>query len=355
MADKVAEELSSLRRNFWLIGTALILIIVLYMIRPIFLVFTLLFAGILLAILLDTLANILEQKIHLSRRLAITIILILVILFSSLGIWITGKKIATESTQLAKRIPKAINIIREYLDKQEWGNSLLAFIPKADRLWSIGQGMIGELTGFFSGAVGFLSYLGFIAFTGIFLSINPGLYKKGILKLLPKENRKRGREIIAAIVRALRWWLIGRFISMVVIGLLTAAGLIIIGFPGVLILSTVAGILSFIPIIGPIGAFIPAAMVSLAGDPSQIINVGLVYLAVQIAESNLITPIVQQKTISLPPVIMLTVQVLMGLLLGLTGIAVATPLILTIIIMVQKIYIQDILGDSVKVLGQHLN
>lgn len=353
MAEKIAEEFSSFRRNFWLIGIVIALAIILYMLRPIFLVLTLLFAGILLAILLDSFADLLERKIHISRRLAITIILILVILSFSLGGWFTGKKIAKESTQLARRIPKAIEIIKNYLNQTEWGESLIAFLPKEGRLWSLSQGMIGKLTGFFSGAVGFLSYLGFIAFTGIFLAINPDLYREGFLKLLPKEKRSRGREVLSAVGHALRWWLIGRFISMVAIGLLTAVGLLIIDFPGVLILSTAAGLLSFIPIIGPIAAFVPAAMVSLAGNPSLIINVALVYMAVQLAEGNLITPLVQQRTVSLPPVVMITAQVLMGLLLGLPGIAVATPLVLTIIITVQKTYIEGILGDSVKILGQH--
>ncbi len=355
MSDKVAKQLGSLRNNFRFIGILLTLAIILFMIRPVFLVLALLFAGLLLTILLDTLANLLKRKLHISRKVAISVILVLAILFISLGGWFAGNKIVKESTQLAKKIPKAITIIRNYLNQKEWGKSLLAFIPEADKFWSMGQGMIGELTGFFSGAVGFLSYLGFIIFTGIFMAVNPDPYKKGLIKLLPRDKKPLGREILSSIGTALRWWLIGRFISMTFVGLLTAAGLKIIGLPGVMILSTMTALLSFIPIIGPIGSFIPAALVSLATNPALIINVALVYISVQAIEGNLLTPIVQERTVSLPPVIMITSQVLLGLLMGIPGVAIATPLVLTVIIVIQKTYIQEFLGESVEVLGQHSN
>lgn len=186
---------------------------------------------------------------------------------------------------------------------------------------------------------------------GLFLAIHPGIYTEGAVHLFPKEKRERVREVFAAEGRGLRWWLIGRLCSMLVVGLLTGLGLWLVGLPLVFTLGLLAGLLSFVPYVGPIAAAVPGLLVALTAPGVSVWMVALVYLGVQLLESNAITPLIQQRAVSLPPALLVVVQLLGGILAGLLGVLVATPLAVAVIILVQMVYVQGILDDPVQVMG----
>ena len=145
-------------------------------------------------------------------------------------------------------------------------------------------------------------------------------------------------------------WLLGKLFSMTVVGVLTALGLWALGIPLIGVLSLLAGLLSFIPNFGPILALIPAVLVALLEGPDQALYVAGLYVLVQAVESNLITPLVQQRLIEMPPALILVAQVLMGTLVGGLGVMLATPVVAILMVLVKMLYIQDGLGDkSVKV------
>jgi predicted PurR-regulated permease PerM len=127
---------------------------------------------------------------------------------------------------------------------------------------------------------------------------------------------------------------------MLVVFVLTATGLLIIGVPMWLVLALIAGILNFIPNFGPLIALIPAVLVALLQGPSTAAWVAGLYMCVQIAESNFITPMVQQKLINIPPALIIIAQLLIAPLSGGWGLVVATPLMILIIVLVQELYIK---------------
>ncbi len=170
---------------------------------------------------------------------------------------------------------------------------------------------------------------------------------------MPLEKRARAREVFIAIGRALRWWIVGRAFSMIAVGVLTMMGLFIIGLPLAPALSIIAGLLTFVPYIGPLFSAIPAILVALVEGPLVIVYVIIVYIIVQQLENHLITPLVQKRAVSIPPVVLLTAQLLIGILFGLFGVLLATPLAIVSIILVQMLYIEDVLGESIKILGDH--
>jgi len=334
-------------------GLASFLVLTLYLIKPVFHILLILFTGILFALFLDAVASSLAEKTPLSRNWALTVVILVFFTLLLLLGWVAGNRIVEESLTLMKRIPQAGEVINDFLREQEWGNYLLNNLPQGEKLWSLGRGMFGSVRGIFSSAIGVFVYLFFILFTGIYLAASPQLYLQGLLKLSPPKKRPQIRETLFAVGNALRWWLVGQIISMVTVGAMTAIGLTVIGLPGALALSLLTGLLSFVPTIGPLVAGVPLFMVALVGDPPRLFGVALVYLAVHLLEGNVINPLVQQRTVSLPPVLLITAQILLGLLLGFLGLLVATPLTIALIVMVQKFYVEDYLGDSVKVLGTH--
>jgi predicted PurR-regulated permease PerM len=153
--------------------------------------------------------------------------------------------------------------------------------------------------------------------------------------------------------RVLRWWLVGRFVSMAIVGAVTATGLWLIGIPSPLALGLIAALLEFVPYIGPIFAAAPALLVALVLGPTELAYVALLYGVVQVLESYFINPLVQERAVSILPAALITAQVIMGVLAGPTGVVLATPLAVSTIVLIQMLYIEDVLGDSVKILGTH--
>jgi predicted PurR-regulated permease PerM len=187
---------------------------------------------------------------------------------------------------------------------------------------------------------------------GLYAAATPTVYINGIVRLLPPSRRQRGRAVLRALGQALRWWLVGRIASMAVVGVLTAIGLWVAGVPLAFVLGLIAALLSFVPYIGPLAAVIPAALVALAEDPTKVIYVFALYGAVQLLESYLITPLIQERAVSIPPAVLIAAQVIMGVLAGAAGVLMATPLAVVLIVLVQMLYLEDVLGDSVSTLGE---
>jgi predicted PurR-regulated permease PerM len=137
----------------------------------------------------------------------------------------------------------------------------------------------------------------------------------------------------------------GQLVTMATMGVFIGTGLALLSVPLAGTLGLIAAVLSFIPSLGMIIAVIPAIMLGLTISPSMGLWVALLYLGVQLVEANVVTPLVQRKAISLPPAFVLGSELLMGLLLGGAGLAFATPLVAAGLVLVNMLYIQDVLGE----------
>ena len=79
----------------------------------------------------------------------------------------------------------------------------------------------------------------------------------------------------------------------------------------------------------------------------------MIYTGVHVFEGYCVTPFVQRRAIALPPALLLSVQILAASLFGIAGVIFSTPLTVVAIVLVQMLYVQDVLGEKVAVLGQH--
>jgi predicted PurR-regulated permease PerM len=222
-----------------------------------------------------------------------------------------------------------------------------------DRLQpSTGQ-LLAGVTGVFSTAFEATVNVFVILLIGLYLAVQPEVYRHALLYLLPAQGRRRGAEILHALSHALGWWLLGRFVSMLLVSVLTITGLELIDLPLALVLGVIAGLFSFVPYIGPIASVVPAMLIGLTVSPTMAIYVLLVYALVQFLEGNFLTPMIQRYAVSLPPAVLLSAQFSLGLFYGLFGIVLATPLAVVVIVLVQMLYVQDFLKHPVRVLGEH--
>jgi len=317
-------------------------------------VMMLVFAGVMLAVFLDGLTGVVQQHAHLPRGLSLA--LVCVSLLAVLGgfIWLAGPAIGEQFGQIGERIPMAVSRLRSWLAEYEWARPMLAKLESPGQVMSSispSADVVGRVTGVFSTAFGALANVLIVLFIGLYLAINPRLYVDNLIRLAPPPRRQRLHEVAQQLGRALRLWLIGRVTSMSAIGVLTAIGLMIAGVPLALVLGVIAATLSFIPYIGPILAFVPAGLIALSESPTALVYTLIVFLIAQLAESYLLTPIIERRVVSMPPALLIASQMIMGAFVGLLGVLLATPLTVSLIVIIQMLYIEDVLGDHVQLIG----
>lgn len=310
-------------------------------------VFLLLFGGVLLAVILGGLTDLLTRRTALPRGVVITGVIVGLIGLIVGVVFLIGPRLSSQVSELAQRLPEAASQLRQQIASQEWAKPLLQRIP----LDSGSGNLTGNLLGVFSTTASALTSALVVFIIGLYLAISPHLYVKGVAHLVPPTRRRRVGQLFGAMGHVLRWWMVGRAASMVVVGILTGVGLLIAGVPLFLSLGVIAGLFSFVPYIGPIAAAIPAILVAFTASPTKALYVVLIFAGVQLLESYLITPLIQERTVSIPPALLIGAQVVAGVLAGVLGIFLATPLVVTITVVVQMLYVEDVLGDPVEVLG----
>ena len=341
------------RRVLITAGIILVMAGALYIIGHLSQLVLVILAGVLLGVLLDGLALRLSERFPLSRGVALAMIVVFIAAVLGGAGWFAGPRLADQVGQLTNRIPEAVEQIKLTLMERDWGKLIVENMPAPKEILPFGsQELISAEKAFssvFSATVDVL----IILFIGLYLAAAPGLYINNALRLLPKDRRGRMKEVIETVTRVLQRWLVGRLASMLVVGLLTGLGLWLIGVPLAVTLGLIAALMSFVPFIGPLLSTIPAALVALAKDPLLVVYVLIVFAIVQTLESYVITPLIQRRAVSLPPALLISIQILMGALFGTLGLFLATPTAVAVIVMVQMLYVEDILGDRTKILGTH--
>ena len=334
------------------VGIVAVSLLVLYLFVVLSRVLLIVFAGILMAVGLGGGADILRRRTPLGRPggLAVVIIFVVLLLFFLSGA--IGAPLTGQVNDLITRLPDAVEALRKRLAEQSWIRRLITEPGMMRDLMPSPQEVMGGVTSAFSRTLGVVANVFVILFIGIYGAADPQSYVSGVVHLTPKQNRARAREVIDALAHALRWWLVGRLTMMSVVGTLTTMGLWIAGIPNPLALGLLAALLSFVPYVGPILSFFPAVLVALTVSLTKVLYVVLVFGFVQTLESYVIPPLVQQRAVSLPPVILITAQIAMGVIAGATGVLLAAPLAIVVIVLLQMLYVEDVLGDSIQVLGQ---
>jgi predicted PurR-regulated permease PerM len=301
------------------------------------------FAAVFLAVFFSGMGRSLEKHTRFSYPACVAFALIGLLYLIVIAGMLVGPAIADQSTNLTDALPKACDQLMNQIKATHIGAYLLAGAERAmdaskDSNWQNTLKFAGLTIHGFGGLI-------FAVVIGIFLAFQPALYRNGFLALFPKSQRQRYGEVLDELGFTLWWWLMGQFVTMATVGTFIGIGLALLGVPLAGTLGLIAAILSFIPSLGPLISVIPAIMLGLTISPTMGLWVCLLYAGVQILEANVITPIVQRKAISLPPAFVLGSELLMGLLLGGAGLAFATPLVAVVIVLVNMLYIQDVLDE----------
>ncbi len=310
---------------------------------PTIVVLLVVFGGVLCGIFLNGITRWFENWLPISYRWTYTLIVGLLLAFGVAGFSYMGAQIAAQVAELSEQLQSAGQQLTARLEEYAWAKPYLAEDSNIGDMLS--GGVLPTVMYSLQTSVWALTALAIVLCVGLYLAYDPDLYTEGVTRLIPPARRDSFRQLLRKIYTVLGYWIVGRLLSMTLVGVLTTIGLWILGVPLPITLGVLAALFTFIPNIGPILAAVPQALLALQVDVNTVMYVLVLNVALQTIESYLITPLIQQYEVMLPPALTIAAQVLMGALVGIMGVVMAAPLTATGMVVVQMLYIGRYLQD----------
>lgn len=309
-----------------------------------------LFFGVLVGVFLSTFTGPIEAK-GLPRILALSLVLLA---FASMAaaFWILlWPTLSEQLSTVGRDLPQAVEPVADWAEAQYRAVTGRVDQPEfEERLWNRMADQVGTILGgampILGSAIGAIAGLFVVLVVGIYTAASPDLYRQGFLRLIPPTKRERVDLALERSGNSLRRWMIGTVINMVLVALLVLVGLWIIGVPSAVALAVIAGLLEFIPILGPILAAVPAIAVALTVSPVTALWVTLLYVVVQQIEGDVITPVVMRGAARMPPALTVLFQSLMAVVFGFIGLLLAVPILAAVLALVETLYVEPLEADG---------
>ena len=328
----------------------IVLFISLYVLWQIKQLLLLLFTAIVLATSLNILVENFQKR-GMRRGHAVSLSMFSLIAISISFIWIVVPPFVDQFQQLVFLFPQGIEKLNTWLDvlSQRLDPRLINLLPDTEELSKQLQPLIQEFLGgglsFFYNSLGVLLSILLLFVLTLMLLADPTPYRKGFIRLFPNFYRSRVKEILDLCGEGLQAWLVGILFNMVVIAVLSFIGLFFLSIPLALSQALLAGILTFIPNIGPTLSVLSPMAIALLDAPFKSVLVLIVYIVIQQVESNILTPIVMAQQVSLLPAVTLLSQVFFATFFGFLGLFLSLPLTVVGQIWFKEVIIKDVLDE----------
>jgi predicted PurR-regulated permease PerM len=323
-------------KKVWIVGGIFSLIIILLLLfKTLFNILLLSLAAILIALFFHGCANLLHRYFHWNSKLCVVLSVLINILLLVAFFWFVGARLSQQISELSSTLPATIQNVKEHLNNSTIGGKIVDYLNatgSSEKTMKVAEA-------FFSSSFGVLSDLYIVLLLAIFFTASPSIYKKGIIRLLPPNAKNKGAEIMDKLKVLLEKWIKGQIIGFIFITVLTAIGLFFLKMPLILTIALIAGLLNMIPNFGPIIALIPAVLLALTQGTTIIIILICMYTFVQILQSAVEQPLIQQKMVNIPPAVTIFAQVALGLLAGFWGVLLCVPVIAIIRTIVDELYV----------------
>lgn len=307
------------------------------------------FGAVVVAVLLHSLVRLVTRFTPLSDGIALGVVLVVLVMGFALLMWMFGAQVAGEMESLKQSLPQAWAHFKEWLDASPLGPVAKQGI---DQLHAGMSGWAAKAGALAMSASGNLTDMVLMVVGGIYLAAQPKVYRNGTLKLFPKDRRALMGDALDASGTALRAWLGGQLLAMVVVGTLTGLGLWALGVPVAFGLGLITALLDFVPIVGPILAAIPAVLLGFTVSPQVALGALAVFVVMQQIEGHVLQPLIQQRAVDLPPALLLISLFGIGALFGLPGVLLAAPMTVVIFVLVKRLYVVEALGTETPIPGR---
>jgi predicted PurR-regulated permease PerM len=320
----------------------------------------LIFAGVLLGVALYAMSKLLGRVTDLPHWLRLaTICLVLLALLSGV-IFLGGATIARQATALSGTIKSQVVNVRAFLEKYGFDTSYLDLgsltappadpaspqaptaaaphLPSAGTLASSGGAILSQTLKIVLGTVGAVGNFFIVLFLGLCFAAQPSVYRNGLIYMAPARRRPAVAVVVDRIGDTLERWLIAQMITMFAVFAITWLGLALIGIPSSFILGVQAGLLTFIPTVGALIGGLIVVLASLASGWFAALSAFVLFLGIHALESYILTPILQRQALEIPPATLFAFQILLGVVFGIWGLALALPLMAVVKVVINFLH-----------------
>lgn len=302
----------------------------------------LIFGSVLIAVVLNRFArnfgSILPASVP--RRVRVGAIMGVLVVLAFVGVYGFANSASEQIVRLADRVESSVDkvwqaakdqpLIERYLGEDA---NVGAMVPSSTK-------SLGLAKNFFATTFGGLADCLILVVLAAYFALSPEKYRAGAIRLVPIDWREHLSSLLKDSGETLWRWMLGRLLAMAIVGILFGIGLAIIGIPMSVELGIFAALVTFIPNIGGLLAVVPALLLATQQGSTAALSVLALYLAIQFVESYLITPMVQEHQVSLPPAAVILAQILAGLLFGFWGVVFATPMVAVSLLWVKDLYVE---------------
>ncbi|MEO7455473.1 MAG: AI-2E family transporter [Gemmatimonadaceae bacterium] len=307
---------------------------------------------------------------------AALIVLTFFALLVGAGSWV-APTLRTQGAELRQKLPEAVDRVEQWLEQRNSGvigillssDSAKTTAPAATPVGAqqkpvagapaaapsntrvsvirtrLGEKMSGAsryLFPFITSTVEVIGGLLLIIFLSIYFAADPDLYRRGALALLPARTRERGAMVFDRIATVLRKWLVTQLIAMAVIGTVTTITLLILDVKAAFAIGLLAGLFEFIPTVGPLLSAVPGVAMAFLDSPEKALYVAFAYWGIQFLENHILIPLLMKGGMDLPPALTVLAQALLALVFGFLGLMVAVPMLATVMVVIQVLYVEQL-------------
>ena len=289
------------------------------------------FGGLVFAAIIDGGARLLERVLPIGRGWRVAIVLLLATTFIGWVVVFAGNSLAEEAAQFPELVEQQALRLLEWLRAQGVEVNANRFTEVAEQA----LGGIGQLTSAVGGIIGGFTTGFLILILGIYIAFEPNLYERGVAWMVPDHRRDAFLELASEMGQSLRRLMFGRIVGMVFEGILTWVALAAYGVPLSVLLGLLTGLLAFIPNIGAVISGLLMVLVGFSCGTDMALYCLGVYVVVQTFDGYVVIPMIARKTVDLAPALVLAGQLILGVLFGILGLALADPLLAMIKVMLQ--------------------
>ena len=305
------------------------------------------FGAVLVAIILHAAADALVRYLRVPDRCGLTVAgLVIFVAFLGLAA-LFGTQVGAQFSNVVERLPFAVDNFSKNLGLGSVSDDISEMMSNAPT-----GGLAARLAGIGGAILNGLANFLLVVIAGLYIAADPRLYTRGLVKLFPKHQHERVESSLDASGQVLRLWLISQLIAMTCVAILSTAAYWLIGLPSPIGLGVIAGIMDFIPFLGPILGAVPAILIAFSVSGETALWTMLAVLVIQQIEGNVIQPLVARSMISVPPAMALFAILVGSILFGTLGLIFGFPLAIVTYVLVKKLYVRETLGEKTEVPGE---
>lgn len=325
------------------------LVVSLYILWQIRQVVLLVFAAVILATILNRVVRLL-QRYRLKRGIAIAITVILLLVIVAGFFALVVPRIVQQLQEFVALLPEATERLRG------WATWLQGVIPAqllednrgitafTQQLQSWVARLLGNFFALVSNSLTVVVNLLLFLVLTVMMLVNPLPYRRTFIAAFPAFYRRRVDEILSECETSLVGWIKGTLFNMLVIAVLSYITLLVLGVRLPLVNALLAGLLEFIPNLGPTLSLIPPILLALLDAPWKAGAVLVMYLLIQQFESLILVPFVMAQQVSLLPAFTILAVVIFAGFFGFLGLFLAIPLLIVTQIWLKEVLVKDVLN-----------